>query len=165
MKARRGVTLVEVMLAGSIAVLFTLSLMEGLIVAAKISNENSQLLAADAYAWDTAWKWFNKKYDDLATSNANGIIYQGTVSSNECPMICRQLVGSDAKVGVRVRTVTVIRHSIETVARQIEVDVAWGPTSERKSLNGMFNGAVESGTKSYSHPISIYKCSIDRGQL
>ncbi|MBR3958055.1 MAG: hypothetical protein IKJ89_09415, partial [Kiritimatiellae bacterium] len=131
MKARRGVTLVEVMLAGSIAVLFTLSLMEGLIVAAKISNENSQLLAADAYAWDTAWKWFNKKYDDLATSNANGIIYQGTVSSNECPMICRQLVGSDAKVGVRVRTVTVIRHSIETVARQIEVDVAWGPTSER----------------------------------
>ena len=111
------------MLAGSIAVLFTLSLMEGLIVAAKISNENSQLLAADAYAWDTAWKWFNKKYDDLATSNANGIIYQGTVSSNECPMICRQLVGSDAKVGVRVRTVTVIRHSIETVARQIEVDV------------------------------------------
>ena len=165
MKARRGVTLVEVMLAGAIAVLFTLALMEGLIVAAKLSNENSQLLAADAYAWDMAWKWFNKKYDDLVTTDVNGIIYQGTVSSNECPTLCRQLVGSDARVGIRVRTVTITRHSVETVARQVDIDLAWGPASDRKSLNGMFNGVVESGTKSYSHPISIYKCSIDRGEL
>ena len=162
MKARKGMTLVEVMLAGSIAVLFTLSLMEGLVVAAKISNENSQLLAADAYAWDTAWKWFNKKYDDLGAADT---IYPGTVSSNECPMLCSQLVGADAKVGIRVRPVTITRHSIEMKAKLIEVDVAWGPMSERKSLNGMFNGAVESGTKSYSHPISVYKCSIDRGLL
>ena len=164
MTARKGMTLVEVMLAGSIAVLFTLSLMEGLVVAAKLSNENSQLLAADAYAWDTAWKWFNKKYDDLDDPASSDTIYPGTVSSNECPMLCRQLVGSDAKVGVRVRKVTVVRHSIEMNAKLIEVDVAWGPTSERKSLNGMFGGDVESGTKSYSHPISIYKCSIDRGE-
>ena len=152
------------MLAGAITVLFTLALMEGLIVAAKISNENSQLLAADAYAWDMAWKWFNKKYDDLYTTDANGIIYQGTVSSNECPMLCSQLTGSDAYIGIRVRTVTVTRHAIETTARQIDVDLAWGPASDRKSLNGMFNGVVENGTKSYSHPISIFKCSIDRGQ-
>ena len=45
--ARGGFTLVEVMLAGAIAVLMTLALMEGLVVAAKISHENSQLLAAD----------------------------------------------------------------------------------------------------------------------
>jgi len=163
MKARKGVTLVEVMLAGGIAVMMTLSIMEGLIVAAKISNENSQLLAADAYAWDMAWKWFNKKYDDLATADVNGIIYQGLVSSNECPVLCKELVGSDARVGIRVRTVTERRHSVEAVTRQIDVDMAWGPASDRKSLNGMFNGVVESGTRSYSHPVSIRKCKIDRG--
>ena len=165
MRARKGMTLIEVMLAGAITVLFTLALMEGLIVAAKISNENAQLLAADAYAWDMAWKWFNKKYDDLTTADANGIIYQGLVSSNECPTLCSQKVGADARVGIRVRTVTITRHSVETAVRQIEVDLAWGPNSERKSLNGMFNGVVEGGTKSYSHPISIFKCSIDRGEL
>ena len=165
MRAKKGMTLVEVMLAGAITVLFTLSLMEALIVSAKISNENAQLLAADAYAWDMAWKWFNKKYDDLTTTDANGIIYQGTITSNECPTLCRALTGADAKVGIRVRTVTVNRHSVETTARQIDVDMAWGPASDRKSLKGMFNGVVEGGTKSYSHPVSIFKSSIDRGQL
>ena len=169
MRARKGVTLVEVMLAGSITVLFTLSLMEGLILAAKISNENSQLLAADAYAWDTAWKWFNKKYDDLATTGGNGIIYDGAIASNDCPMLCRQMVGADPHVWIRIRDVNVPRHGITTNAmKQIEVVVAWGPTSERKSLNGMFGGqsggTLESGTKSFHHPISVFKCSIDRGQ-
>ena len=37
--ARGGFTLVEVMLAGAIAVLATLALMEGLVVAAKISQK------------------------------------------------------------------------------------------------------------------------------
>ena len=167
MKARPGVTLVEVMLAGSIAVLVTLALMEGLIVAAKISNENSQLLAADAYAWDTAWKWFNKKYDDLSAGGVGGVIYTGTVSSNECPTLCRALTGSDACVAVRVRDVSVSRHNVVVPAREIAVDLAWGPQSDRKSLNGMFDGSVagEGNTKSYSHPVSVLKCSIDRGQL
>ncbi len=163
MKARKGMTLIEVMLAGGIAVLMTLSTMEGLIDAAKTSNENSQLLAADAYAWDMAWKWFNKTFNDLSTPNVNGIIYQGTVSSNECPVLCKELVGSDARVGIRVRTVTETRHSVPLVTRQIDVDIAWGPETDRKSLNGMFNGVVENGTRTYSHPVSIRKCSIDRG--
>ena len=63
--ARGGFTLVEVMLAGAIAVLMTLSLMEGLVVSAKISHENSELLAADAFAWDTAWKWLNNHLDEF----------------------------------------------------------------------------------------------------
>lgn len=159
MKARRGMTLVEVMLAGSISVLFTLSLMEGLVVAAKISNENSQLLAADAFAWDTAWKWFNKKFDDLPGSSA-GVVYYGTVASNECPVLCRQLAGADAKWAVRVKAGTFARHGVETVGKQIEVDVAWGPASDRRSLSGF----AESGTRTFSHPVTLDKCSIERGQ-
>ena len=46
--ARAGFTLVEMMLAGAITMLMTLALLEGLIVSARISRENSELLAADA---------------------------------------------------------------------------------------------------------------------
>lgn len=164
MRARKGVTLVEVMLAGAISVLFTLTLMEGLIVAAKISNENSQLLAADAYAWDTAWKWFNKKYDDLCNTSGGEVKY-GVVSSNDCPVLCRQMTGGDAKWAVKVSLVTVTRHEVATKAKLIEVNVAWGPPSDRKSLNGMFSDKIQAGTSHFSHPVSIYKCEIDRGQL
>ena len=108
MKARRGVTLVEVMLAGSIAVLLTLACLEGVIVATRISHENAQLLAAEAFAWDTAWKWLNKPYDELNNSTTarfysdNGSGYF-VVSSNACPMLCRELNGgADARLYVRV---------------------------------------------------------------
>ena len=37
---RSGMTLIEVILAGSIAVLMTLALLEGIIVSTKISHEN-----------------------------------------------------------------------------------------------------------------------------
>ena len=76
--ARGGFTLVEVMLAGALAVLATLSLMEGLIVSAKISHENSELLAADAFAWDTAWRWLNKSYEELPDATA-GRTYDLTI--------------------------------------------------------------------------------------
>ena len=164
MRARKGMTLIEVMLAGAITVLFTLSLMEALIVAAKISNENSQLLAADAYAWDTAWKWFNKKFDDL-DGTTGGKVEFDVVSSNDCPMLCSALTGGDAQWAVKSSLVTMTRHGVETKVKLIEVNVAWGPASDRKSLNGMFGNKIQVGTKNYSHPVSIYKSDLDRGEL
>ena len=165
MRARRGMTLIEVMLAGAITVLFTLSLMEALVVAAKISNENSQLLAADAYAWDTAWKWFNKKFDDL-DGTTGGDVKFGNMSSNECPVLCSAQTGGVAQWAVKSSLVTMSRHGKSDIkAKLIEVNVAWGPNSDRKSLNGMFGNKIQVGTKNYSHPVSIYKCEIDRGEL
>ena len=61
-------TLIEVILAGSIAVLMTLALLEGIIVSTKISHENAQLLAAEGYAWETAWRWLSKASNDLVLS-------------------------------------------------------------------------------------------------
>ena len=92
MKMRRGATLVEVMLAGALAVMLTLACLEGVIVSTGIAHENSQLLAAEAYAWDTAWKWLNKSYDDLNNSNVARFYPDAgfeTISSNACPMLCR----------------------------------------------------------------------------
>ena len=166
MRMRRGATLVEVALAGAIAVLLTLAFMEGIAVAARISHENSQLLAAEAYAWDTAWKWLNKPYDEL-NNTATAAFYPSaageTVSSNACPVLCRALNGgADAKVFVRVTFLTgasaLRRHEADAEAKLIEVDVEWGPASDRRCLNGLASGA-----RSYSVPVSVYKGPPERG--
>ena len=166
MRMRRGATLVEVALAGAIAVLLTLAFMEGIAVAARISHENSQLLAAEAYAWDTAWKWLNKPYDEL-NNPATAAFYPSaageTVSSNACPVLCRALNGgADAKVFVRVTFLTgasaLRRHEADAEAKLIEVDVEWGPASDRRCLNGLASGA-----RSYSVPVSVYKGPLERG--
>ena len=166
MRMRRGATLVEVALAGAIAVLLTLAFMEGIAVAARISHENSQLLAAEAYAWDTAWKWLNKPYDEL-NNTATAAFYPSaageTVSSNACPVLCRALNGgADAKVFVRVTYLTgasaLRRHEADAEAKLVEVDVEWGPASDRRCLNGLASGA-----RSYSVPVSVYKGPLERG--
>ena len=168
MKMRRGMTLVEVMLAGAITVLVTLSLMEGLIFCAKISHENAQLTAAEAYAWDTAWKWLNKSYEKLNGStqaryypNASGAV----ISSNDCPMLCRALNGADARCYVRVTmnagSQAIVRHGVsETESKLIEVDVEWGPPGKRKRLNSL----APATARTFNLPIRVSKCSIERGE-
>ena len=156
MKSKRGVTLVEVMLAGALTALMVVVLMQGIIVSVGICRENSELLAAEAYAWDTAWKWLNKKDEDLNASataqfypDASGSL----IASNECPVIYRP-----ASVG-SPRCFVCASNCTDDV-RCISVDVEWGATGKRYCLNSL----VSSGARSYNVPIRIYKCSIDRGE-
>ena len=168
--ARGGFTLVEVMLAGAIAVLMTLALMEGLVVVAKISHENSELLAADAFAWDTAWKWLNKAYDELP-SQTGGYVYDSdsnaamTITTNECPELAAAKTGGDPRVVVRVVMCdgagAVDRHGMSVKAKRIDVDVEWGPPGDRKCLNGLCGDDIAT----YGRPVTVYKSSIDRGTL
>ena len=171
MKARRGVTLVEVMLAGSIAVLLTLACLEGVIVATRISHENAQLLAAEAFAWDTAWKWLNKPYDELNNSTTarfysdNGSGYF-VVSSNACPMLCRELNGgADARLYVRVALLSgsssPSRHGSSQVVKRIDVNVEWGASGGRRRLNLV---GAPAGAESCNVPVTIFKSPIDRGE-
>ena len=168
--ARGGFTLVEVMLAGALAVLATLALMEGMIVSAKISHENSELLAADAFAWDTAWRWLNKSYEELP-SQAFGTIYDSAtdnamaMTTNDCPVLNRENTGGDPRVVVRVVMCdgagAVSRHGANVNAKRIDVDVEWGPADGRKCLNGL-RGA---GIANYGLPVSVFKSPIERGTL
>ena len=166
MKARRGVTLVEVMLAGSIAVLLTLACLEGVIVATGMAHESAQLLAAEAYAWDTAWRWLNKPYEDLNNSTTAKFYPDAgysVVSSNDCPMLCKELNGgADAKLYVRVQLLSgsaaPVRHGESAAVKRIDVDVEWGPPTSRRRLN-----SLSTSGKSFSIPVSVYKCQIDRG--
>ncbi|MBQ2630250.1 MAG: prepilin-type N-terminal cleavage/methylation domain-containing protein [Kiritimatiellae bacterium] len=169
-RSRGGFTLVEVMLAGAIAVLMTLALMEGIIVAAKISRENSQLLAAEAFAWDTAWKWLNKAYDDLPAL-ASGTLYDSSsdtgmaISEEDCPEISSAKTGSDPRIVVRVVLCkdagALERHGKSLKAKRIDVDVEWGPEGDRKCLNGLCGEDIAS----YGRPISVYKSPVNRGTV
>lgn len=170
MKARRGVTLVEVALAGALATLLALAFMEGVIVSSRIAHENAQLLAAEAFAWDTAWKWLNKSYDDLngaATAKFYPDAGYATVSSNDCPMLCRELNGgADARVYVRVAYLSgsagPLRHGERATGKRIDVDVEWGAVGDRRHLWGSGSG-LSSAPKGYSIPISVFKGPIERG--
>ena len=178
--ARGGFTLDEVMLAGALAVLATLALMEGIVVSAKISHENSELLAADAFAWDTAWRWLNKSYEELPDVTNPGTTYDLTIdgdfkrdtthgvlgaSTNDCPELVAAKTGGDPRLVVRVVLCdgvgAVARHGASVKAKRIDVDVEWGPPNDRKCLNGL----RESGIATYQHPVSVYKSPIERGAL
>lgn len=69
-RSKAGVTLVEVMLAGAMTIIAVLVMLEGVIVAAKITHENAEALRADGNAFDVMWERFNKPYGELNNDNA-----------------------------------------------------------------------------------------------
>lgn len=153
MRARPGVTLVEVLLAGAITAVVALSLLEGAIVATKISHENAELLAADSFAFDTAWKWLNKSYDDLPTQTA-GVVYDSLsdnalrMKEEDCPPLAAARTGGAPRLVVRVAFLSEVpRHGHSVSAKQVDVAVEWGPSEARKShVVSVQRGAIERGT-------------------
>ncbi|MBO7720862.1 MAG: type II secretion system protein [Kiritimatiellae bacterium] len=171
--ARGGFTLVEVAVSSAIVVIMTLALMEGIVVSAKISHENAELLAADAFAWDTAWKWMNKSYDDIKADLHGQTVkdYDSSadagmlMTSNDCPELVSSKTGGNPRVVVRVEKCAdaqaISRHGKSLEVLRIGVDVEWGPSGDRKCLNGLCGADIAN----YSHPVTVYKSTIDRGTL
>ena len=159
------------MLAGAIAGLATLALMEGLIVAAKISRENSELLAADAIAWDTAWRMLvDEKYKNLEKELKDSGVWEygelhrdypaKTVGQADCPV----LYNDNAETLCRVRTILCDASGFPAATASdgktvcICVNLEWGGDGHRRSLNG-FCG-VEG--RNCGHRVSVIKGKLDR---
>lgn len=134
---RAGITLVEVMIASAVLLLVSLSLFEGLIVSARIAKENSEYLAADAYAFDIAWRVFNENYTTLTA----GTSISTTVPTNDVPVLSRPSWPAPEK-----------QVDIENAAngRLITVDVYWGPSTHRRKLSEW-------------HTLQVLRSSIARG--
>ena len=64
-KARAGVTLVEVMLAGALTTFAILVILNSFIFSAKIAHENAKTLLADNVAFDLLWRKFYTDYEQL----------------------------------------------------------------------------------------------------
>ena len=67
-RARAGVTLIEVMLAGALTAIAVLATLEGFIVAAKIAHENAETLRADNVAFDLLWRKFYGDYEQMRST-------------------------------------------------------------------------------------------------
>ena len=124
---RAGFTLVECMLASAILGFTSLVLFEGVIVAAKISHENADLLAAEAVAWDAVWKRFNESSDDLTA-------YEGwqTLTDEALPQLSQY--DMPPKLWLKVESNSeLLGWSSDLI--KISADVEWGPAEARKTLS------------------------------
>ena len=147
-KSRRGVTLVEVMLAASILALMVLALFEGIAVSARIARENAEYLQADAYAFDLAWKRYNESYgalrnfvsaaspertfDENITEDAAPLLYHTEAPAVSHTTITRVSDPSDASVELGIL---------------ISVDVEWDSSRSgvRRRLSSTHTATVFKG--------------------
>lgn len=137
-RAKRGVTLVEVMLAASILALMVLALFEGIAVSARIARENAEYLQADAYAFDLAWKRYNENYSSLRNligKNQTWVEFPAEeITEEAAPMLYR--AGSTAKSYTTIRRITDPSDSSVELGVLISVDVEWGATGARRRRSG-----------------------------
>ncbi len=154
MKARAGVTLIETMIAGAILVLVLTAAFHGIVTSTRVCHENARLLAAEAYAWETAWIWLNKNWESLDEETKSY-----TLSDEDCPQIGPAALGEAAVCVVRVTNIQEIdRHGDTIAAKQIDVDVEWGAPGDRRTLNNLASASLPSS----GLPISVTKSSINR---
>lgn len=125
---RKGFTLVECMLASAILGVACLVLFEGVGVCTRIAHENAQLLAAEAIAWDAAWKRFNESYVSLGQPAPTG---WHDLSEAAAPELCRYDAAPSLKVDVQPMT------SAGWLADMLVVtaDVEWGHAAHRRRLS------------------------------
>lgn len=151
--SRSGVTLVEVMLAGAVLLVVMLSLFEGVLVCARLTKENSELLAARHYAFDVAWNRMNERAENLLKykyTNAAPLVE--TISSNAAPVLYR--AGSPA------RSYTIITNVPGKQGVMIAVNVEWGPAGKRKILCRRSNVNAEG----FGTLLEFYRApDLDRG--
>ncbi len=124
---RRGFTLVECMLAGALLALASLALFEGVGLSARIARENSQVLAADALAWDAVWKKFNEDYDMMRSQTDERLTEEAAPELHQA--------GSEAVLRVTVVPVTVESGGVTVHLKSIEADVEWGAPGKRMRLS------------------------------
>ena len=144
-RAKRGVTLVEVMLASSILALMALSLFEGIAVAARIARENAEYLQADAYAFDLAWKRYNESYSALRNLAATP---DEELTEEAAPMLYRP--GAPAVSHTTITRVIDPNDTSVELGLIISVDVEWGASNARRRLYSthtamIFKGGTEDG--------------------
>ena len=151
-RAKRGVTLIEVMLAASILALMVLSLFEGIAVSARIARENAEYLQADAYAFDLAWKRYNENYGSLRNlmgkTQTQVELPSEEITEEAAPMLYR--AGSAAQSYTTIKRVMDPNDASVELGILISVDVEWGASGARRRLSSthtatVFKGGSEDG--------------------
>lgn len=126
---RKGFTLIECSLAGSIFCLMILVLFEGVIVGTRIAHENADMLAAEAVAWDAVWKKFNEDFDNIAIGKVTV-----TLTEEQAPQLLNYDTAPKLSVTVGYTDIEGFSSSA-TVMKKITADVEWGQSDRRRKLS------------------------------
>lgn len=157
--AKRGVTLIEVMLAASILALMVLALFEGIAVSARIARENAEYLQADAYAFDLAWKRYNESYGALrnlvphldSAFSTNVPYYAEIITRDAAPMLYHAESPAQSYTTLKlVYDPDDANDALVELGILISVDVEWGRSGARRRLSTthtatVFKGGSEDG--------------------
>ena len=158
-RSKRGVTLIEVMLAASIFALMVLALFEGITVSARIARENAEYLQADAYAFDLAWKRYNERYQALrnfvSASAPVRAFAPEEITEEAAPMLYRN--GAPAKSYTVIRRISDPNDSAIELGVLISVDVEWGPAGSRHRRSG------PDGESDYGKWMTVFKGGSEDG--
>lgn len=120
---RKGFTLLECMLAGSLLCLMAVAFLKGIGVTSRVAHENAQMLAADGIVWDAVWKKFNEDYDSLRVKTAAD---EEELPASAAPEL--YVEGYPPILSVRVSAVRGYPD-----LREISADLEWGvPVSGRR---------------------------------
>ncbi len=157
---KSGFTLIELMIAGGILAILTLVFLEGIILAQKIAKENSERLAAEAFAFDLAWMKFNAPYKDLETglpaaardgAGAQGDPLAGATNALSAGVSHFYSVADNVPVlscwrDARAWT-SVSRSGLDGVV--IRAGVEWGPGNSRRVEHRVFRGKLTRGPEEH----------------
>ena len=150
-RARRGVTLVEVMLAATILALMVLALFEGIAVSARIARENAEYLQADAYAFDLAWKRYNESYGALrnfVSASSPERTFNEDITEEAAPLLYH--TGNPAVSHTTLTRIPDPADASVELGILISVDVEWDSSGVRRHLSSthtatVFKGGSEDG--------------------
>ncbi len=156
MKARGGLTLVEVMLAGAIIAISVLALFEGIMVATRIARENADYLTAEAIVWDAVWREFNKDFKKIAIDSSPRVLDLNAAEAGS-------LAAYDARPKLLLYVSAVDGHAD---LKRIQGNVVWGPSGDRRQLSDWDLGDLESGepepVKNYDLDVFVYRGRLGR---
>lgn len=131
MRLRRGITLVETMVAGAMLTLLSLAFFKGLSLSSRIAHDNAETLEAESLAWDAVWTAFNEDYDDLLAKSP--VTRRVTLSGDAAPQLTRYNGPAELTVALSRFRMSVDGKAVDYVC--VEGDVEWGPMNRRRKLS------------------------------
>ena len=128
-RRKAGVTLVEVMLAGAMVSLATLAVLEGFVVAAKITRENAAALAADNIAFDLLWRKFHGDYEQLLPLAGQVAPQKNTDDPDSPYRSTSNILGNPPQYSYR-ETVALQNQSNPNDGLRLSIDLSYGPDNQ-----------------------------------
>ncbi len=134
-KARAGVTLLEVMLAGALTAIAVLATLEAFTVAGKVAHENAEALRADNVAFDLLWRKFYGDYDQLRSTVGQTVPEKNT-ADDDSPY--HSSAFDDPPSYAYREYVTLINANNDSDGKLLAVALKYGPDGQYTISNEVF---------------------------